>query len=240
MEQSERAAPTNRASRPATPRQTFTIWGLTGIDVREANLTVESASRFIARLKNKEYDSVRFDLLCLAGAIEKHNSGPFLATQNGVMEQPDPDPTPPKKRAPKKKRRAAVTNTEWRNRIAVAHEAGLDAAAATPLAHKSLSRRLDPADPTSPVLEFIVPQEPPGEAWVAIEDSRTPFGRWLARNRGMGIVDGRGRYGGGCIVTTVKGVGPTLKRRAAYAEAFARMLGTFGVQAKAEFRVDPE
>lgn len=122
----------------------------------------------------------------------------------------------------------------WRVLYARAHELGEAAAEAVTPTPMVVQERENPLDDNSPVVRTYAPimDGPCGFAYVKVRPANGSFGRWAKAERGW-----RPAYGGG-LEMSVHAYGQSMTRKQAYAQAFAEVLRTAGVNAYGYSRMD--
>ena len=200
----------------ATSKQKYTIFKLTGWDVREADINKEQASFIISNSIKKNYKPVIESLHSLTGAIDRQNRD--LENQSTKT-----------KKTPKKTKDEVYT--ELHERADEAGKKAADSHTPTPVIVGTpttpLGNEIDYEKKT-----YYVPQGVCGFAWVHLSEGRSSFARWAKKNLGAH----KAYYGGVDIWT--RGYGQSMELKEAYASAYAEVLREAGIDAYMGSRMD--
>jgi len=206
----------------ATNKQTWAIFGKTGLDVREAPLTKEYASGIIGRLfDGEDIGKIREELLRFDEVVERREVGFFdkAKTKN-------------------------TRDDNWMGLLRRAEAAGMEAGRGNEPTPMVVSQHESSFDDNSSVVDsWYVSEGMCGFAWVSIPDGRSAFAAFLRRHKGEaigdeGVIDGKRQYGGGTCVTWVRAHGQSYERKQAHAAAFAVVLRATGIPVNSGSRLD--
>lgn len=218
-----------------TNRQSWAIKCASGLDVRDVDLSYESASLAIKSLNESE--KAHGDTVAWLQQMEA------VGTPKGFS--PYKGKTSRKKATRKSKATKKVTKTgestkdrqnrELWERAVKAGEAAVEEHEAVPM---HVVQRANPLDDSSPVVKAWKPVSGGvcGFSWTVIKDGRTSFARWLVKN-GHGKTS---EYYGGVIVwgEDTKYSGQSMSAKEAYTSGLCEVLREAGVEFQTYSRLD--
>lgn len=116
----------------------------------------------------------------------------------------------------------------------MADKAGREAVEALTVVPMTVTRRANPFDSTSEVLQsWHVADGVCGFSWINVKPANGKFAKYLLK---LGIARKDSYYGGVCI--WVSDYNQSMQRKEAYAHAFAKVLHDNGIKAYASSRMD--